>query len=140
MTFFSSLLKELGDELGINLSPDSKGNCIVTFNGTINVHIKPSRNDKILVASIVGDVPPGAFRTRILQAALMSNALPAPSYGVFGYSEDTNNLILFGYIPSAGLTGKILYDYLRRFILKLNTWSRTLKSGEIPAIVTNSKR
>ncbi|MGM0440554.1 MAG: CesT family type III secretion system chaperone [Chlamydiota bacterium] len=136
MRDFATLLEELGDELMTELRPDTLGHCRIVFEDRVAVQIQEERSHgKLLVAAELGEVPPGAFREEILQAAMIINGVPPPWYGILAYSKDRDSLAMCEYLDNEHITGKELGDYLKAFSHKALTWIDAIESNRVPQVI-----
>lgn len=132
--FFESVLRELGNIIGIeNLQPDANESCLIKFREGIEVQIEPYEKDEfVFVCCIIGEVPPGRYRSDVFLEALKANGMDYPRYGTFAYSEDSKKLLLFELLPNKDLTGDRLADFLHPFIEKALLWQQMIEKGEVP--------
>lgn len=92
---FPELLQELATELDIDLYPDKRGACKLVTEDGLHVQMEVDvRQESLLIASFICEIPPGKFRENILRDALKSNG-PFPKNGTLAYSERNNKLTLF---------------------------------------------
>ncbi|MEX1012382.1 MAG: CesT family type III secretion system chaperone [Waddliaceae bacterium] len=139
--FYEALLTELSEALEIEkLIPDENNSCLIRFKNGLEIQIEPQVNGESLVISApLGEVPPGKYREDVFREALKANATPYPRQGTFGYSLDTNQLILFKLMPFKDLTGDKVAAYLNPFMEKAIKWREMLEKGEVPHIIVNHK-
>jgi len=126
---FEELLVGLSQRFGTPLRPDKRGACTLSKNEqTLQLEYDPSR-DRILVASFLGDIPPGKVGENILRDALKANH-PFPEIATLGYSQRNNKLTLFSYLPIQGLTADKFAAYLITFIDKAQKWREAMGTGQ----------
>lgn len=140
MDRFEELLKELNQEIGLTLHPDRRGACKLSINETLHVQLEcDPTQEKLLVATFVGEIPPGKFRENILKDSLKANS-PFPVFGTLAYSERNNQLVLFTYLPFSNLTGKSLVDFLVSFIEKADLWRIGMETGNTANLLTTQPK
>lgn len=136
MDKFEELLKELGKILDMPLHVDSEHSCTILVNEKLRVQMELERNqERLIVASFIGLVPPGKFRENVFALALKINN-PYPRIGTFGYSAYSNQLMLFEYLHPTKLNGEKLADFLSVFIPKAMEWRDALEVGNIARLTT----
>lgn len=137
---YEELISKLGELLNTPLQADSRQACLIEFPGEgISAQIDlDTSGERILVGTMLGDIPPGNYREQILLQALHVNALPRAPRGTLAYSEKNDALILFQYFPLATTTPEKLCDFLKLFIEHARIWEEALKRGEVPAISKES--
>lgn len=132
MDRFEELLDQFGRLINVVLRPDRNQACRLTFNKTLQVQLEYDiAKEKILIASLIAEIPPGKFRENILREALKANNL-YPRTGTLGYSERHNKLALFDFLSVHGLTAEKLSAYLTPFVEKANFWRTSIESGIVP--------
>lgn len=126
MNPFEELLKELSVLLGIGLHVDKNGACKLLFENTFHIQIEyNSSRQALLIASFIGEIPPGKFRENLLKDALKANC-PFPQDGILGYSERNNQLTLSQWIPLRELSAQKLHDLLQTCMNKVKVWHKNL--------------
>lgn len=132
MDRFAILLDDLGTLIQVPLHPDHHRSCSLNVNGQLHVQIQEDENkDQLLVATFIGEIPPGKFRENILKETLKENNLFS-RLGTFSYSERNNQLAFFSYLPLAGLRGDTMADFLELFFEKAFSWRTALATGQLP--------
>lgn len=129
MDHFAELLTDLGRAINLPLHPDKKRLCQLNVNNLFPLQISDDpAKERLLIAALITDLPPGKFRENILKEALKANAL-VPSLGTFGFSERNNKLALFTYLPYLNLTGEKIAEFLSPFIDKCLAWRSAIETG-----------
>lgn len=130
------VLEELGRELGIpGLGPDEHGTCLIRLKNGVKFQIEMLKgSDYLLIASDLGEVPPGRFRTDFFEAALNFNVSDQGGVGTLGFSKRTNHMILFDSLYIKGLNGIKVADSINSLSTKAMRWSSSLQRGEIPQL------
>lgn len=130
------ILEELGRELRIpNLGPDEHGTCLIRLKNGVKVQMEMLKaSDYMLIASDLGEIPPGRYRVDLFEAALGFNASDEGGIGTFGFSKRTNHMILFERIYVKGLSGIKVADMINPLSEKAKVWSEAIKNGEIPRL------
>jgi hypothetical protein len=132
MDRFALLLADLGSLINVPLHPDGKRGCRLNIDNKLHLQLKDEpEKDRILVATFVGDVPPGKFRENILKETLKENGV-YPRTTTLGYSEKNNKLALFSHVYYEGLHGNNMADFLEEFIEKCLAWKTALETGALP--------
>ena len=127
---FEILLKELGKAIGIpSLHPDKNQLCKLNVNGVLHVQIEfDPRKERILIATLICDLPPGKFREKALKTALRANGDPY-RLGTLAYSERAGKLALFEYLPLVELNGEKCAKFLAKFLEKADSWRLAIEQG-----------
>ncbi|MCC5832462.1 MAG: CesT family type III secretion system chaperone [Chlamydiales bacterium] len=136
MTPFEDLIRELGNEMNLDLHPDTHLSCLLAFPAEeLSVQIDlDSSGDQILVGSELGNVPPGAYREKIFLQAMRVNGGSLSPRGILAFSEKNNTLVLFQFLQLASLNGEKLHTFLEIFCQHAKVWKEALKRAEIPEI------
>ncbi len=136
MIHLDELLTQLAPRLNIeSLAPDEKGCCLLTFppdEFQVQLEVEEPSNETLLITSILGELPVGAYREELLKAALVANGKAYPRHGTLAFSNNNESLILFEKLPEQGLNGDQVYVYLQKFMTKGRTWRDALQNGDIP--------
>jgi hypothetical protein len=126
---FTELLNELSIEFGITLHPDKRGACRLKIDNASPIQLEcDQKQESLLIATFICEVPPGKLRENIFKDALKANG-PFPTYGTLSYSDRNNQLALFAHLRLAHLTGKKLAEFLLPFLEKANSWKRGVETG-----------
>lgn len=135
-----AILEELGRELGImGLGPDEHETCLVRLKNGIKVQIELLKaGDYLLIASDLGEIPPGRYRTDLFEAALNHNVSDEAGIGTFGFSKRSNHMLVFEKLPMKGLTGIKVADALQPLSEKAKKWQEAIQRGEIPSANASS--
>lgn len=132
MDHFANLLADLSALIDVPLYPDSKRACRLSINSQLHIQIEErEEKDRILVATMICEIPPGKFRETVLRETLKENAL-YPRLGTFAYSDRNNKLVLYSYVYYIDLTGENFADFLETFIEKAFTWKTAVETGQLP--------
>ncbi len=136
--FFSVLLQELGEILQIkDLAPDDNNSCLLKLKNGISVQLEPAKKDGFIVMGAkIASIPPGRYRENIFREALKANGLPPPQQGIFAFSKNNDQLVLFEMISLQDLSGAKLNDHLVPFSEKVKTWQDAISRGDIPPVGT----
>jgi len=139
---YEAILIELSEALKIKkLAPDLNNSCLLKMKEGLEVQIEPDQSgDRLLMGSKLGNIPPGAYRTSIFLAALQTNALFPPQIGVFGWSEVSDQLILFVKIPMSNLRGDVLNEMLSAFVIKATIWKKAITGNQVPIVQTETNK
>lgn len=123
------ILKHLTEDLKLPLQEEQSGSYSFLIDGKLTVQIEPAKKEEeILMGSFFAALGPGAFRERVLTAALQANyLLNEPSF--FAFSEKQQKLLLFQFMELPKLTGQKLQDALSSFSEKAISWLEAIESG-----------
>lgn len=140
MDLFESLLQELGKAMNIeDLTPDANNTCLIRFKIGLDIQIEPMlKGDFLLVGCPIAVIPPGRFRENVFREALKSNGMPPPRHGVFGYSAQSDRLILFSLLSLRDLNGDKIAAFLGPFMEKALMWKQLIERGDVPIAETIS--
>ncbi|MGE5196220.1 MAG: CesT family type III secretion system chaperone [Anaerolineae bacterium] len=129
MDRFEELLRELGEIIDVPLYPDNHRLCRLNIGDFLHVQLECDLlKEQLLIATFIGEIPPGKFRENILKEALKDNS-DLPHVGTLAYSERNNQLALFNYLPLSELNGEKIAQSLEGFIEKADSWRIALERG-----------
>jgi len=130
------ILEELGRELSIpNLGPDEHGTCLIRLKNGVKVQLEMLKGkDYILVATDLGEVPPGRFRVDLFESALNHNVSDNGGVATLGFSKRTSHLILFERLYIQGLNGMKVRDFIDLLAEKAIVWKDAITNGRIPRV------
>jgi hypothetical protein len=141
---YEMLLSELAKAMDIKeLRPDQNNTCLIKFPTGLEVQIEPFRKgEELLIVINLGKIPPGRYREDVFLQALIANGQPWPRRGVFCYSDQSDQLLLFKLMPYKDLNGERIASFLTPFVEKGEKWKESLVRGEVPvaATFTGSRR
>lgn len=132
---FDGLMEELGKILETKLHPDHLNVCLLKYPDGLTVQLEVDREDRLLIGSEIGTLPPGRFRQDFLEQTLKANSQDF-HLGTFGYSKKSGGLYLYAYIRLENLSGQKIADFLGPFMEKARLWSTSLASNKIPVLET----
>lgn len=135
MGIYEQLIEELGGLINLELEVTENNTVCLVYPDDLKVQLEVSEADEeeIALISIVGEVPPGRYRTDLLTAALKSNGRPHPRYGNVSYYKETQTLVLYETIPFRMLNAERLKNRVALFSQNAQKWAEALKSGSIPS-------
>lgn len=136
MTPFEDLIRELGNEMGLDLQPDSHSSCLLAFPADgLSVQIDlDSSGEQILIGTQLGNVPPGVYREQIFTQAMRVNSGSLTPRGILAFSEKNNTLVLFQFLFLDSMNGEKLHSFIQIFRAHAKVWKEALERGEIPKI------
>jgi hypothetical protein len=130
---YEELLNELGAVLGIPLKPDQHHTCIVALGDHPHVHLELDKDTAhMILGTTLGHLASGKLREQFMHAALQSNGLPYPRYGIIAYSHHADQFVLIDRLRIDKYNGKKLLDHLTLFADKAKQWSLYIQSGRLP--------
>lgn len=131
---FREVLNELSLLLNTPLDPDRHGACRLRVGETLHIQIEcQEEKHRLLIATFLGEIPPGKFRANVLKDALKSNYV-YPKIGILSYAERLHQLSLFDYISMYQLSGQRLLNHLNAFIEKAERWRLGIETGNTTAL------
>lgn len=130
MTPFEQLIRGLSVTFDDAIGTDDGRTCRFRVNDkfSIQLELDPGQ-EKILVGSLICEVPPGKFRENVLKEALKDNSEPPPKHGILAYLDRNNFLALYEYLPLRTLTPETMMTYLVLFIEKAEAWHTAVHGG-----------
>lgn len=133
---FESLLRELGDKLGIpNLESTRNNNVTLTLKGNNEVVLQKHQTQPFLIICFeIAEIHVGRYRENILREALKFNGLNQLHGGIFAFSKKTQKLFLFDMLPFNDLSVDQVQTLMTSLSEKATIWKEALNRGEIPAI------
>lgn len=141
MEKFPALIYDLSKIWNVDLYAEKGIYCRINYKKEILLQLEyEDAKERILVATFLCDVSPGAYREMLFKAALKSNG-SYPRYGTLAYSDRNNKLTLFDYIYAIELSGEKFAQYLEKFIKKAHEWKEAVeKSGPLPVTLDEPKK
>ncbi len=130
---YGTILKEFESFFNCPLNPDDKNSCLINLGVGISIQIEMDRNNMLLIGCRVGAVLMGRYRDNLVRQALKSND-QVPSTGVLGFSNKSNQFILFAKLNPNTLNNRQITSWLPLFIAKAKLWKDAIEKGEIPEI------
>jgi Tir chaperone protein (CesT) family len=135
---FGAILKELEAFFDCSLEPDANNSCLITMGIGISIQIELDRYGLLLVGCRLGVIHMGRYRDNIMKEALKSNELTPPSTGIFGFSQKSNQLILFLKIDPLVFSIHQILALMPPFITKAKLWTDAIGKGEVPSVTAPS--
>ena len=132
-TQFQGILKEFESYFNCPLVSDERESCLVKMSIGINVQIELTRYGNVLIGCRLGSVM-GQFRDHLFKEAMKSNYLFPPSSGIFGYSQKSQNLILFILVDPKSIKLEMIGRLMTPFVAKAKKWVEAIKNNAIPVI------
>lgn len=137
MESFKELVQHLSDLIGVTLHTDRIDACRFSVDGKLHVQIENEPSyERILIATFLGEVPPGKFRENVFKEALKANNF-FPRVGILGFSNRKYQLALFDTLPYLNLTANKLGDFLSVFIEKAEMWRSSIQNGNLAPVTQN---
>lgn len=138
MEVFPQLIKELGESNNAELEVDGSGSCKLILKDQLYIQLEPdmATGEKLIMVCPLGEIPPGNYKRDIFKRALIANFKPAPRYGIFSFSPQNNNLILFEQLKMANHSIDFLTSYLEKFIHRALKWYEAIQAQDIPPMPT----
>lgn len=133
---FGALLKEFESVFNCSLQPDDNNSCLINLEIGVSIQIELDRYGMLLIGSRLGAVHMGRFRDNLIRQALKSNEATSPSTGVLGFSQKSNQLILFTKMNPHQLNHHQIIHLLPLFINKAKLWKEAIEKGTIPDLTT----
>src|SRR5215204_4164435 len=133
---FGGILKEFENFFNCTLEPDSHDSCLISMEIGINLQVELDRYGMLLIGCRLGAVHMGRYRDNLIRAALKSNETTFPSTGVIGFSQKSNQLILFVKVSSHNFTANDIATLLPPFVTKAKLWMDAIAKGEVPSLTT----
>jgi hypothetical protein len=128
---FLEILYQLSHETGLQLYPDSHAACQLLVGDNMKVQLEMDVTEsKLLIGSIIIEIPLGKFRETVLKHALAANAAEYPYYGYLCYIHQLNALALCDALPIKNLTGPQLVTYITLFAEKAEHWYKAISRGQ----------
>ncbi len=130
MDRFAQILYDLGQELGLDLFPDTNMICEINYQDTLHIQIEFDEvEDRVVIDTFVCEVPAGKFREKLLHAGLIYNN-DENNAGTFAYCESNNMLAFFEYLPAANLSGEAFAKTFQKFIDTAMEWKTSVEKGK----------
>lgn len=136
---FDNILKDFEPFFNCTLQSDANHSCKIEMGFGISIQIEINQENQVIIGSIVGELPPGVYRDRLIRQALKSNNSSPLSSGTFGYSKKSNHLISFLLIHSDKITPDYIFEILPPFIEKAKLWKEAIEENQLPAVEDPSK-
>lgn len=131
-SILSHLIEDLTEGLGLDIEiEDSPSYTIALADRELQIEMD-DKSEFVIVSTILGKIPAGMYREKILEQALKSNGYPPPLFGFFSYNEQADILVLHRRFPISKITKKTLMDALPGFVSLAKSWDQALSSASIP--------
>lgn len=133
MAKFKEVIERLGEELDLPLQVDANGYCLLAFEGDLEVQLEEDGNN-LLFGIRVGEVVAGKARDALFKRALQFNSLYRPGLGIFAFSRQANQLVLFETLPltiADGKKAKVILDVL---VATGRQWQEAMRRGVTPEL------
>lgn len=127
---FEELLAALGKEIHLPLRTDHHGFASIRFNGKLTVQLQ-GKEERMLLAAKLGEVPPGRYREELFQAALRENGGEEPRPLILSFAAPIHTLVAFQWYPYEILSGERLASLLGAFVDGASAWQQALARGEM---------
>ena len=135
MDRFQQLLYDLGTLLELPLYAEQNQKCCLNINEALDVQLEyDTSKERVLIASLCCEVPPGRFRENILKESLKANGI-FPRIGTYGYVEQKNKLALFEYVSLQNLPSEKFADILAKFIDRIERTKKAVDSGNLSLLL-----
>lgn len=136
---FESLLKELGEKMGVpNLESTRNNNVALTLKDKNEVVLQQHNTQPLLIISFeITEIPAGRYRDNIFREALKFNGLNQLHGGIFAYSKKSQKLFLFDMLPLSDISPDLVSSIILSLSEKVTLWKESLNRGEIPSIPSN---
>lgn len=131
---FGTILKEMEPFFNCPLEPDSNNSCLITMGIGISIQLELDKYGLLLIGCRLGILPMSRYRDNLIQLALKCNHLDNPSQGIFGFSQKSNQLILFTRLDPASYSTSRILTLLPSFLAKAKKWQDAIAKGETPSI------
>lgn len=130
MQQFEDILRALSQQLEIRLQPDKNDLCVLRINNKLHLQMEfNSLKNRLLLASLIIEIPPGKFREEVLKKALQHNDR-YPRIGSFAYASKKNALMLFHYIYlEPNQTIEMILDTIAEFVKLADDWGSAINGG-----------
>lgn len=137
MSKFSDLLSPLGSILGTHLEPEQDTLCKIRMKDGVSVQLEYEENgDRLLLVSLLSELPPGKFREEALLAALKANYLDT-SLGSFAYVDAKQTLAMQLFLPGS-ISPALLATLLQQFTEKGVSWQTAVTQGTFSSLIPSS--
>ncbi len=137
---FHNLLQELGPLLDLDLIPDTRRACTLSYQNRLFLQMETDAYEKYLLAACrICELPPGKFRENVLAHALQCNNL-YPLVATLSYSSKYNALTLCASLLLESLTGQTLLPWVAQWIQIADSWKKAIEAGQSAPIELQQKR
>ena len=135
---FASLLKEIGEKIGIsNLESTQNNNITLTLKGKNDVVLQQHKTEPYLIISFeITEIPAGRYRENILREGMKFNGLNQAHEGIFGFSKKAQKLFLFDMLPMNEISADQVNSIMHSLSERVTLWKDTTSRGDIPNIGT----
>lgn len=100
---------------------------------SVQLELDP-REESLVIATVLGTVTPGTYRTNLFREALKYNGLPPPRNGILAFSTKTDHLLLYDKKHLREITGASLAENLPPFLEKASIWREAIGTGIVPTV------
>lgn len=128
---FEEMIQRLGEALGLTLHVDRNRACQLKIHKKLSIQIQTDTSgERILIASILTELPPGRFCENVLAEALKANNLPDPRTAVLGFLKIKNALAMHQFYNMGSMDGKQLAVLVANFIDYAELWQNAIENGQ----------
>lgn len=131
----AQILKEVFE---LDIEVDGYGGFQIDFEALPVQVESDASGQKILVLSELGELPGGAFRENVLEAALKFNGSDKHKGGIFSFSPQGDLLILFYYVPLRITTPDAFVTNFNAFVELAKSWHEEIHQGRVPDVDTGA--
>jgi len=133
-------VEDLGNTLDLDLDINEFGTCMTEIATDVNVMIAHDEEaGYFYIETEIGEIPGGRYREQLLERALMSNGLPPPHYGTFGYLPEDDKLILHEIVPSKDFNTQMVAEIMEPYSEKAKTWIDAVQNAVLPVVEAPKK-
>jgi hypothetical protein len=136
-TQFGAILKEFETFFRCSLKPDANNSCLIKLKSGLEIQIELDRYGLLLIGCRIAALPFSRYRDNLIQQALKSNEAFLPSQGVFGFSQKSNQIILFIKLDPTHLRADQILSLLPPFINRAKQWKEAIARGETPTVASS---
>ncbi len=127
---FTDLLDEMSVQLSMKLIPDENNSCLLSLENGLNVQIElDADEERVLIGSELGGLPPGKFRENVLREGLIANSRLYPRFGNLSFSRKRNTLVIFEMLNLQFFTTEIIVNILTALIDQACQWKNALANA-----------
>ncbi len=130
MDNYAKFLEALEETLGI-LLPRHTGSIGLSIDHSLYLQIEEASQDYLRLAFFLTPVPPGPFRSKVIQETLKENHF-YPSLGILAYCTKNEQLVLTDLFPLHTFTADTFCTYLELLIQKAFAWKKGVEQASLP--------
>lgn len=137
-SLFDGILKDFEAFFNCPLEADANDSCLIKMPNGLSIQLELNSYGLLMIGCKLGALKMGRFRELAIKEALKANENALPATGFFGFSQKSQNLILFIQVDPKILNADKITSLMIAFTSKAKLWLDAISKEEIPSSLTSS--